>query len=206
MVLKAVFTDTFNRSNVNPIGAPWNTTTSVSAMQVVSNTAQPTTSAGPRCGVTYAASPLSDMRSTITLASTISTATSQIAAVVRSSLTAFSGYVGLAGGEFNIYSVVSGGFTSIAATSGNPPTAGQTLGVESIGSTIKCYEDGTQVLSQTDSTHVEGVWGMDTLIFSGTDLTDAAIDSFTGEAEPGVVAAQPVRKKKTIPELQGRVL
>jgi hypothetical protein len=183
--MAVIFTDNFTRADANPIGAPWTTITSSNALQIVSNRARPTV-VNARASSRYGSFTVSDMKTTVAFPAFASNC--QVMAMVRVSSTAFTGYGTLGGGEFVLYKIVAGGFTLLTNTTGDVPTAGQTIGCQAVGSTIKGYEDGAEILTQTDSVIATGTWGIDTN--NVTAVADVELDDVSLEAfEPFFVAA-----------------
>ena len=186
--MAVILTENFTRADQNPLTTPWTTAPGYSALQIVGNEARPTTTAGARCSARYGSFTVSDMKATVTLATFQNNV--QAGAVVRQSSTATTNYIATAGGQFEIDKNVAGSFTQLAVTSSNAPTAGQTIGCQAIGTTIKCFEDGVEILSQTDSVIATGTWAIDASAFSGAAVSDVEIDNVVLEAyEPFFVAA-----------------
>jgi hypothetical protein len=168
------YTDSFTRADENPITTPWSTVTG-GGVKIVSNQIQPTT-LGTRCVSRYGAFAHSDMKATITLATFIN---GQAGACVRIA-SVHTCYQTTCGGEFQLDRVSATAFTNLGVTSGNNPAAGRTATCSAIGSTIKAYADGVEVLSVTNSVVLTGSWGVD-LAPGGANLTDVVADDITFE-------------------------
>jgi hypothetical protein len=188
--MAVIFTDNFTRADQSPLTTPWTTVTSATPLQIVGNKVRSTTASGTRAEARYGSFTLSEMKTTLTIA-TLQGVASQ-SALVRQSATAATNYGCLAGagGQFVLIKQIAFSYTEISAPTGDAPTAGQTVGCQALGSTIKGFEDGVEILSASDSAIATGTWGIDASVFSPSAPSDCEIDDVVLEAfEPFFVAA-----------------
>jgi hypothetical protein len=156
----ATYTDNFNRADSNPISGNWATPVGVaSAVQLVSHTAEPTSSLGSRSAsystvITWPA----DHFSEVTLAALNN---GYLGPCVR--LGPGTGYgifaSGPTGSSNSVYLQEVGGGTTFAIFT-MTPQIGDVLRLEVLGSTLTFKQNGTVIGSVSDSTYTLGNPGM----------------------------------------------
>jgi hypothetical protein len=186
--MAVIYTDNFTRADQNPLTTPWTTVTGATACQIVGNRVRGASASGVRAEARYGSFTLSEMKTTIT----VPTFQNNVgpAALVRQSATTATSYGCYPVDEFVLAKQVAFSYTEIARSSGHTPTAGQTVGCQALGSTIKGFKNGVEVVSQSDSVIATGTWGIDASAFVGAAVSDCEIDDVVLEAfEPFFVAA-----------------
>lgn len=155
-------TDDFNRAN-GGLGANWTTASGANAPAISSNAVIAPVNGAENSAIWTADAFEDDQYSQFVLR----TGNVFQAALVRWQSGAYSGYladsnVWGASGRAAIFRVDAGGFTQLALGSdGSAQWAdGDTLKLEVIGTTIKVYRNGVEVLSATDANYTTGSPGL----------------------------------------------
>lgn len=183
--MAVVLTDDFNRTNANPIGAPY--TSINNNIQIVNNRAIGTTGSANN-EVRYGSFIVAAMKATITLSLRSDLVNPLL--MVRQAAGAYTSYQAVLGGEWEYGKNVDSSYTRLGITSGNTPQSGDTIGISAIGTTIALYENGSQILSTTDSAVLSGTWAFGASYWGTADTSICELDDLILEAfEPFFVGA-----------------
>jgi len=174
--------DSFQRANENPLsnGGNWTTVTGESALQIVSNVCEGSSTSARNSsffsGVVWPNDQYSEMKLT-------SAASGTLGPLVRVASAAETYYfAALSNGDTSnsfvtIYQVVAGSFNSLGSSSGFTTAAGGVLREQAQGTTISALYNGISVLSVTDSTITAGSTGIQT---DANPLSNVQISAWDG--------------------------
>jgi hypothetical protein len=165
--LQPLVSDGFT-SGVGPLSASWTTPAGSSALQIVSgNKAEPAAFTTNCRAVRTAEVYTNDHYSEVTIAALVFSS-SFIAPMVRYSIAALNGYLGIVAGPSGslgsagakIFKEVAGVGTQIGPAIGITPAIGDVLRLSVIGNVISLYQNGFLVLQVQDDTFTTGGPGM----------------------------------------------
>lgn len=148
------YSDDFNRSNADPIGGNWSTSTGSIAMKIVSNEAA---SSGISSLSYWSANTFPDNQFAQVKISTLEDGGPAVR-VSASAKTYYALEVWSAGAR--IRKVVNGTETNLGANFAITPSAGDVFRIEASGTTLTAYRNGSSLGSRTDSDIASGYAGI----------------------------------------------
>lgn len=194
--------DDFARADATELGANWDLVGNLKKMQIVGGAVRSMATGEHAAEYWVPNTPASDQWSEIVLKTRPSGGNEAVSATVRADTVSggFSFYYNQANNAASkIWKVLSGSYTQIAS-GGGTPTAGMTIRMRAVGTTISLNHNSVQQLSVTDTSRSSGRWGM--AIYLDSAPANGEIESWQGGDEGAVVGQPAVKRFGGIPHMR----